>query len=157
MQRAWKVNKVDRISSKRSRRSTGEISSSFSYNRCEFAIFRVNHRMMKGMRALNINRSLLGWVMAPLFLCLIVMGARVPSLNGPQSPKPRPRAIIESSFKNSEDATVKQSAMAAEICGAQPSLLPPREYRLAFREESFSFFSISSPQSDARAPPTLTC
>ncbi|WP_324082945.1 hypothetical protein [Geomonas sp.] len=110
--------------------------------------------MMKGLRALNINRKLLGWIMAPLFLCLIGMGARVPSLCGPQTPKPRPRAIIENSVKNSEVNIVKQSAMAAELCGAQPALPLPREIRTTFQEEAYYFSSLSSPPRDARAPPS---
>lgn len=140
------------------RKETGlahDINVSFSYIHCRSVIFSVNDRMMSEMRELQINRRMLGWLLTPLFLCLIAMGARVPNVTGPHA-KPRPRAVIESSVKNSEDATVNQ-VVVAELCGGLPALVPPGTFRTTFLEENFQFTSTSLPQRDARAPPCHVC
>ncbi|HJV67238.1 MAG TPA: hypothetical protein VJ550_16005 [Geomonas sp.] len=111
---------------------------------------------MRVRRELHIDRRVLGWFLVPIFLCLVAMGARVPGTSHRHSPKPRPRAIIESSFKNSEDATVK-SVLTAELCESIALPRPPAAYRTSFQEKTFRFCSITSPEKDARAPPPRPC
>jgi hypothetical protein len=103
-----------------------------------------------------MSRKHLAWAVIPICLFLISMGIRVPNLTSLHPPKPRPRAVIETTSKTSQDASTK-SVIAVELCDNLPALLPPELFKSRFSRETCQFSSTTPPQTDARAPPCFSC
>ena len=103
------------------------------------------------------KKRLLAWCVMPVCLFLISMGIKLPNLASLHSaPKPRPRAVIETTSKTCQHATTN-NVLAVELCDNLPTLLPPKAFRSRLPRGTFQFRSTTPPRTDARAPPFLNC
>ena len=87
-------------------------------------------------------------------LFLIALGMQVPDFSHPHSPKPRPRAIIETAVKSAKESAHGWSKLIAAcspaivLCGLQPVRVP-------FRPEQYAFLCTIISYIPARSPPPL--
>jgi hypothetical protein len=104
-----------------------------------------------------MSRKYFAWSIIPFCLFLISMGFRIPNLTGlHSSPKPTPRAVLETTSKASHHAAVDH-VQAFELCNNVPSLKAPKSFRSTFLRETCQFTSLTPPQCGARAPPLPNC
>jgi hypothetical protein len=109
--------------------------------------------VMVRLGSAHSNRTLLAWYIIPACLFLIALGMRLPDLARlHSSPKPTPRAVVESASKAGKSVVVKQ--VVAAVFFSSPNELPERElFPLRFRTVSYQVESSVPPQISARAPP----
>jgi len=111
---------------------------------------------MVSLRYKHRNKRLLVWSILPLCLFLVALGIRVPNLTRlHSSPKPAPRAVIESASKASKSAVARQF-IAMECFDAIPELLAPELFPTRFLPVAYQFSDTAPPQISARAPPAFT-
>jgi hypothetical protein len=104
-----------------------------------------------------VNKKVIRWTFVPLCLLLVFMGMRVPALGkAPSTPKPRPRAIIESSYKNSQDASVCDPLLV-QLRHNLPAPLLVQPFPTSPARESSLFGSVALSRPGARAPPQSIC
>jgi hypothetical protein len=104
-----------------------------------------------------MNKKVITWTFVPLCLLLVFMGMRVPALGKvPSTPKPRPRAIIESSYKTGQDASACDS-LVVDLQHDLPAPLLVQPFPAAPPREASLFSSIAVSRSGARAPPASVC
>ncbi|SNB46910.1 hypothetical protein SAMN06269301_2382 [Geobacter sp. DSM 9736] len=111
---------------------------------------------MNGTRRTPWSKRHAGKVALAVSFFLVFLGMRVPDITRPHSPKPRPRAVIESPVKAGQPAGQKASATSVfEAC--QPPTAPglPPLFRTSFLCKLESFSSILVQQHVARAPPLI--
>jgi hypothetical protein len=104
-----------------------------------------------------MNRKIVTWAVVPICLFLIVMGMRVPPMGGPHAtPKPRPRAVVENSYKTAQDATAND-VLALQLSHQIPAPLLQRTFRTRVSPETCLFSSVAPAKTGARAPPIPSC
>jgi hypothetical protein len=105
----------------------------------------------------NLRRRISLWWIAPICLLLVSMGMRVPNVAPTHTPKPRPRAIVESSSKTCQDATTKKIIEAMELY-ASVDVLQRNEFVAGpCPGPSFTYSSAIPAPTGARAPPFPLC
>jgi len=110
---------------------------------------------------LHKNTRLLAWSVTAISLFLVSLGIRVPNLTLLHaSPKPNPRAILETASKASKP-TISKTAIAkhvtsVELFNSAPDLLAPALFPLRFLAIAYSFNTTVVPKPGARAPPVYT-
>jgi hypothetical protein len=105
----------------------------------------------------NMRRSISLWWIVPVCLLLVSMGMRVPNVGPRYAPKPRPRAIVESGSKTSQDATAKKSIESMELCSSVDTLQRDEFFAGPCSGPSFKFSSAIPAPTGARAPPFPAC
>jgi hypothetical protein len=104
------------------------------------------------------NKRQLAWSVIAISLFLVSLGIRVPHLTLlHSSPKPNPRAILETASKASKP-TISKSAIAkhdisVELFKSVPELPAPKLFPLRFLTVAYRFNTSLPPQISARAPP----
>lgn len=101
------------------------------------------------------NRTLCCTVLLAVSLCLVFLGVRVPNLSNLHKPKPRPRAVIETSVKAGQAAGAKVHVDVA-ACQAAIVLTIPASFGSSFRQEIPKFNFIPIGHHAARAPPVIS-
>jgi len=98
------------------------------------------------------NKKLWCSVIVTASLCLVFLGMRVPNLSKLHTPKPRPRAVIETTVKAGQPAGTR---VIADVDAYQIALVlnPPTPFRSSFRQEIRKFNFIPIENHTARAPP----
>ena len=110
---------------------------------------------MARLRYEHRNKRLLAWSIIPLCLFLVSLGLRVPNLTRLHpSPKPAPRAVVETASKADKPALAKQ-IFVVELFNSVPELLAPELLPLRFLPLTYRFSSTAPPQIAARAPPVF--
>ncbi|ABQ24734.1 hypothetical protein Gura_0520 [Geotalea uraniireducens Rf4] len=99
-----------------------------------------------------MHKRLLCTVIATAALCLVFLGMRVPNLSKLHSPKPRPRAIIETTVKAGQPAGIRVNADVV-TCQIAPFLAVPTPFSSSFHQEIRKFNFIPIEHHTARAPP----
>jgi hypothetical protein len=94
-------------------------------------------------------------VLVPLFLGLISLGVRLPSLGGfvNSGPKPRPRALVQNQIKNCKEKINKicqEQVTVVCSCYPQPDLVQASEYLLPMQPP---VKLITHSSAISRAPP----
>lgn len=103
------------------------------------------------------TRRLAAWNIIPLCLFLIFLGIKVPPVsNKAGSPKPSPRAVIETSSESSKFTWAKL-VMPVELSEVVTELPAPLFYALLFLSTVYRFRFTVAPQVSARAPPVRPC
>jgi len=111
--------------------------------------------VMFGLRHIHKNKRLLAWHIVPICLFLVSLGVRLPNLgNTHSSPKPNPRAVIETSSQSSK-LTVVKYIVACEFCDYATELLEPTLFPTRFLPFSYRCTSATPPATGARAPPVF--
>lgn len=101
------------------------------------------------------NRTLCWTVLLAVSLCLVFLGVRLPNLSKPHKPKPRPRAVIETSVKAGQPAGVKVHVDVA-TCQTATVLTIPTSFGSSFQQEIHRFNLIPIGHHTARAPPVIS-
>jgi hypothetical protein len=117
---------------------------------------------MVRLRHLHTNKRVLAWSVMAISLFLVSLGIRVPNLTRlHSSPKPNPRAILETTCKSSKPALSKAATakhvVSVELFNSVPELPAPRLFPLHFPALAYSCIATVSPQISARAPPVYSC
>ncbi|WP_183362132.1 hypothetical protein [Geomonas limicola] len=108
---------------------------------------------MLGFRTVIRTRRLAAWYVIPLCLFLLFLGLRLPTVsNKAASPKPSPRAVIETASESSKSTWAKL-VMPLEPCDVLTELPAPVFYALLFLSTEYRFRCAVAPQVSARAPP----
>ena len=108
---------------------------------------------MVRLRCAHKNKRHLAWFIIPVCLFLVSLGISVPNLTHPHaSPKPAPRAVIETAGKADKPALAKQ-VIAIEFLNSAPELLAPTFSPSRFLPVAHRFNFTLPPQISARAPP----
>jgi hypothetical protein len=102
-----------------------------------------------------MNKKLLYYIALTVSVLLVFVGMRVSSIASSHTPKPRsPRAVIETSVKDSQEAGTKNSFSDA-ISQNAPILSIPPQLSLPFQQQ-FQNCNFTPPGVlNARAPPAL--
>ena len=99
------------------------------------------------------KKRLLAWIIIPVCLFLVSLGIRVPNLaHLHASPKPAPRAVIETASKAGKPPLAKQ-VIAIEFIHSAPELVAPTLFPSRFLPAAYRFNFTLPPQISARAPP----
>ena len=98
------------------------------------------------------NVRLWGSVIVTASLCLVFLGMRVPNLSKLSSPKPRPRAVIETPVKAGQPAGARVNADVVS-CQIAHLLTVPTPFNSSFHQEIRKFNFIPIEYHTARAPP----
>jgi hypothetical protein len=99
------------------------------------------------------NKRLLAWSIIAACLFLVSLGIRVPNLTLLHaSPKPTPRAVIETASNAGKPALAKQ-VIAIELFHSAPELLAATLFPSRFLPVAYRFNFTLTPQISARAPP----
>lgn len=101
------------------------------------------------------NRTLCCTVLFAVSLCLVFLGVRVPNLSKPHKPKPRPRAVIETTVKAGQLAGAKVHVDAA-ACQVAIVLTVPTSFGSSFQQDIHRFNFIPIGHHAARAPPVIS-
>jgi hypothetical protein len=110
---------------------------------------------MVRLHLLQRNKRLLACFIVPMCLFLVILGFRVPDMaRQHSSPKPSPRAVIETTSKSSKIATAKQ-VIAVELFDGVPELLTPVFFPTGHLPVTHRIGGAESPLICARAPPTF--
>jgi len=113
--------------------------------------------VMLGFHTLLRTRRPAAWYIIPLCLFLVFLGIRVPAVsNKTASPKPSPRAVIETTSESSK-FTFAKLVMPMEPCDVVAELPAPLFYALWFLSTVYRLSSTAAPQVSARAPPVRFC
>lgn len=130
-------------------------------NRCKSQHFLINGLVMSRGKPHICKRLIALPIVVPICLFLISFGIRVPDLsNLCSTPKPRPRAVVETTSKNTSKTghhAPSKQVHAVALSEEPPSLVPPQAAPTRFFEESHDLVSITPPQTGARAPPLSNC
>lgn len=101
------------------------------------------------------HRRRLVWYVMPICLFLISLGFRIPSVSQKfTSPKPSPRAVIETTGESSKFTWAKH-VQPVELCEHSTELAAPAPYRIRYLFPIYRFRSAAAPEISARAPPFL--
>jgi hypothetical protein len=100
-----------------------------------------------------MRRSISLWWIVPICLLLVSMGMRVPNVGPRNAPKPRPRAVVESGSKSSQDATSKRSIEAMELGSGVKTLQREEFFAGPCSGPSVKYSSAIPAPTGARAPP----
>jgi len=98
------------------------------------------------------NKRLIYSVILTVSLLLVLLGIRVPHHLGAHSHKPKPRAVIESTVKDSQDEGSRRN-LAYATCHISVILDIPTQYIIFSRQEFQKISSIPLDLFNARAPP----
>jgi hypothetical protein len=110
---------------------------------------------MVRLHLLQRNKRLLACFIVPMCLFLVILGFRVPDMaRQHSSPKPSPRAVIETASKYSKITAAKQ-VVAVEIFDGTPELLTPVFFPARHLPVTHRMGGAQSPLICARAPPTF--
>lgn len=102
-----------------------------------------------------MNKKLLYSIAITVSVLLVFVGIRVSSLTTSHSPKPRyPRAVIETTIKDSQEAGTKNSFSVA-ICQNALILGIPTQLSLPLQQQSQNCNFTPPELLNARAPPTF--
>ena len=101
------------------------------------------------------NKRLCCTVFVTASLFLVFLGMRVPNLSKLHSPKPRPRAIIETTIKASQTAGIRVNADVI-ACPLALVLNFPTPFISSSRQEIRKVDFISIEHQSARAPPVIS-
>ena len=111
---------------------------------------------------LHKNKRVLAWSVMAVSLFLVSLGIRVPNLTGlHSSPKPNPRAILETACKAAKPALAKAATakhvICAELFNSVFELPAPKLSPLRFLAVAYNCNATVLPQISARAPPIYAC
>jgi hypothetical protein len=93
-------------------------------------------------------------VIVTVSLCLVFLGMRAPNISRAHSPKPRPRAVIETAVKISQMAGTRVN-VDVEACKIALVLNISTPFRSTFRQEIRKISFIPIEHHTARAPPVI--
>jgi hypothetical protein len=117
---------------------------------------------MVRLHHLHKNKWVLAWSVMAISLFLVSLGIRVPNLTRlHSSPKPNPRAILETACKASKPALAKATT-ARHVISVEPfnsvfELPAPKLSPLCFLAVAYKCKATVPPQVSARAPPFFAC
>ena len=111
---------------------------------------------MVSLRYKHKNKRLLAWYIIPICLFLVALGIRVPNLTRLHtSPKPTPRAVLETASKTCKTVVVAKQIVAMDCFDCVPMLVAPELFPLRFLPVAYRFSYTAPPQISARAPPVF--
>jgi len=117
---------------------------------------------MVRLRHLHKNKRFLSWTVMAISLFLVSLGIRVPNLTRlHSSPKPNPRAILETACKASKPALSKAATakhvISVALFNGVSELPAPTLFPLRFLAVAYNCDAAVPPQISARAPPVYAC
>jgi hypothetical protein len=117
---------------------------------------------MVRLRHRHKNKRVFAWSVMAISLFLVSLGIRVPNLTRlHSSPKPNPRAILETASKASKPALSKSATakhvISVELFNSVSELPAPTLFPLRFLAAAYSCNDSVPPQLSARAPPVFAC
>lgn len=104
------------------------------------------------MNVSTVSKMILHAVGFAVTFSLIVLGMQVPNVSRLQPPKPRPRAVIETTFKAEQEAVAK-IWVVAEGCRSLTPLSLPKSFRSLPPETIAGASHAPLELRAARAPP----